>query len=277
MSGAAAWLAAIAVYSSFAVHASATHSAIDGSVLVLGTTVAAGAALAPDLDNYSSTVVSAFGFVGKGVGRIVDAVSVAVYNLTKSSREEVKDYGHRTLFHTLVAAILAGLGVSALTASTTLVKNIPVLGTLTWGQIWSTIIMAIFLNLGLTGLFSKQIKKYRAKFGPTIILLLSVVLAIVTAALLPPGNHAGSYSWLGLAVGFGWFIHLLGDAITKQGVPLLWPLRIRRKAWYDIALPSIFRIKAGGSVETVILLPLFIVATLGLAIYDTLVFAGVVK
>lgn len=268
MTGATAWLAGVAVY------ANVTHTPISGSALLLGTTVAAGAALAPDLDNYSSTVVSAFGFVGKGVGRLVDALSVAVYNITKSRKEEVKGYGHRTLFHTTAAAILAGIGI-AFAASATGVVHIAG-QVLTWGQVWSIVIMAIFLNLGLAGLFSKQITKYRAKFGPTLILLFSIGLAILTAFLLPEG-HQGSYAWLGLAVGGGWFVHLLGDAITKQGVPLFWPLRIRGKGWYDVALPSIFRIKAGGSVESVILLPLFTATTIALAIYDTAVFSGAIK
>ena len=268
MSGAAAWLAGVTIY------ASVTNTPLSGSALLLGTTVAAGAALAPDLDNYSSTVVSAFGWLGKGVGRLVDALSVAVYNITKSRREEVKGYGHRTLFHTLVAAILAGVGVSLATAATGFVK---IFGQqLTWGQVWSILIMAIFLNLGLSGLFSKQIKKYRAKFGPTLIFLFSIGLAVLTAFLLPEGTHV-SYSWLGLAVGGGWLVHLLGDAITKQGVPLFWPLRIRGKGWYDVALPSIFRITAGGSIETVLLLPLFSVLTVALIVYDALLISGVVK
>lgn len=268
MSGAAAWLAGVTIY------ANVTDTPLSGSVLLLGTTVAAGAALAPDLDNYSSTVVSAFGWLGKGVGRLVDALSVAVYNLTKSRREEVKDYGHRTLFHTLAAAILVGIGVSLATAATGFVKILD--QQLTWGQVWSILIMAIFLNLGLSGLFAKQITKYRAKFGPTLIFLFSIGLSILTAFLLPEGDRV-SYSWLGLAVGGGWLVHLLGDAITKQGVPLLWPLRIRGKGWYDVALPSIFRIKAGGTVETVLLLPLFSVATVALIVYDAFLISGVVR
>jgi membrane-bound metal-dependent hydrolase YbcI (DUF457 family) len=267
MSGAAAWLAGVTLYSHY------TGAPLSPSVLLLGTTVAAGAALAPDLDNYSSTVVSAFGIVGKGVGRLVDAVSVLIYNVTKSSREQVKDGGHRTFFHTIVAAVLAGLLVSFLTSFTSIVH---VLGqTLTWGQLWSVIIMAIFLNLGLSGLFAKQITKYRAKFGPTIIMALSVVLAVITAILLPEGKEVGSYAWLGLAVGFGWFVHLLGDAITKAGVPMFWPIRIRRKAWYDVALPSVFRITAGSPIETLALLPLFTAVTILLAGYQILVYAGV--
>jgi len=268
MSGAAAWLAASTLY------AAETHTPLNGAVLVLGTTVAAGAALAPDLDNYSSTVVSAFGIVGKGVGRLVDALSVAIYNLTKSSREEVKDGGHRTFFHTAVAAVLAGVGVSLLTLST---APAHIAGqSLTWGQVWSVLVMAVFLNLGLSGLFAKVITKYRAKYGPTAIMALSIIAAIVTFYLLPEHNHQ-AYSWLGIAVGFGWFVHLLGDAITKAGVPLFWPIRIHRKAWYDVSLPSIFRITAGGAVETYLLLPIFTAVTFVLAVYDVAKFSGAVK
>jgi inner membrane protein len=33
---------------------------------------------------------------------------------------------------------------------------------------------------------------------------------------------------LGLLVGYGWAAHVLADALTDRGVPLLWPLRRRR-------------------------------------------------
>jgi inner membrane protein len=54
---------------------------------------------------------------------------------------------------------------------------------------------------------------------------LAAVAAGVLAALL--GQRLG-LAGLGLLVGYGWASHVLADALTDRGVPLLWPLRRRR-------------------------------------------------
>jgi membrane-bound metal-dependent hydrolase YbcI (DUF457 family) len=268
MSGAAAWLAGVAIYTT------TTQTPIDPSLLILGTAVAAGAALAPDIDSHNSTVVNSFGFVGKGLHHIANALSVMVYNLTKTRKDTEITGGHRTLFHTTVFAILAGGLVALATASTgsiTIFNN-----TLSWGQLWSLVIMTVFLDLALGGLFEKQIRNTRRKYGPYVLLGFSLILAIITGIALPPADGA-AYSWLGIAVGFGWFMHLLGDAITKMGVPMAWPLRIRGRAWWDVALPGFMRITAGGTVEKVLLLPALTLTTIGLSVYIILLWSGVVK
>lgn len=78
--------------------------------------------------------------------------------------------------------------------------------------------------------------------------------------MLLPENE--TYGWLGLAVGVGWFAHLLGDAITKMGVPLAFPFKIRGKRWWDVTLPAFLRIRAGGTFEKAVLLPFCTIATL---------------
>ena len=64
---------------------------------------------------------------------------------------------------------------------------------------------------------------FRANFGHRGIthslLALAVIVALGEAPLFP-------WHWLhlGLLIGWGYASHLLADALTKQGVPLLWPL-----------------------------------------------------
>lgn len=50
------------------------------------------------------------------------------------------------------------------------------------------------------------------------------------AAVLSAGLVAVTpdFSWLGIAITTGYALHLAGDAITKEGVPLLWPLNRTR-------------------------------------------------
>lgn len=276
MSGAAGWLAASALYTS------TTGEVISPELLILGTTVAAGAALAPDIDSYGSTVVRSFGFIGRGLYWVANSLSLAAYNIIRTPRDEPKENGHRTLFHTMLFAILAGVFTALATSSTAPVELFG--RDMTWGQLNSLIIMAIFLNLGIGGLFVKPIAKAKSNFGilgPYIIMGVTAasvwVFSSFTNFIPEASTGIGGYGWLGLAVSFGWFMHLMGDFITKMGVPLLWPIPWKGRLWWNFATPSVMRIKAGSGVENFVLFPLFTVATIGLAVWHFLQQGGMLK
>lgn len=276
MSGAAGWLAASAIYTS------STGQIIQPELLILGTTVAAGAALAPDIDSYGSTVVRSFGIFGRAMYWIANTLSLAVYNIVRTPRDEPKENGHRTLFHTLLFAILSGVLTAILTSSTSMVE---IFGReMTWGQLNALIIMAVFLNLGIGGLFVKPIAKAKSNFGilgPYVMMASVAVLvwlfSTVTDFIPESSAQIQGYSWLGLAVAFGWIMHLAGDFITKMGVPLLFPIPWKGRLWWNFATPSIMRIKAGSGVENYILFPLFVVATIGLSVWHILHQGGMLK
>lgn len=62
--------------------------------------------------------------------------------------------------------------------------------------------------------------------GPTHYLVSAVLVGVavgVLVALAAPGSW-----WVGVAVAVGWVTHLLGDACTDAGVPLLGPWSTRR-------------------------------------------------
>ena len=69
------------------------------------------------------------------------------------------------------------------------------------------------------------------------------------------GQRLG-YPHLGLAWGLGYLSHILADAMTVGGVPLLWPLPGRVHL-----LPRPWRIRTGGAVEGLV----FLVGGIGLA------------
>jgi inner membrane protein len=73
---------------------------------------------------------------------------------------------------------------------------------------------------------------------------LAALVAGVVAELL--GERFGA-TGLGVLVGFGWASHVLADALTDRGVPLLWPLWRRR-----VRLPFGLGIATGGGAEAVI-------------------------
>jgi len=272
MSGAAAALAAITVY-----NATIAPEPLHPTVAVLGTVMAAGAALAPDIDSRSSTVVRSFGIFGVIGYHIANSIGVTVHTASRTRYDSHVENGHRTFFHTTFLALLMGGIVALLTAPTNVIE---VFGKeYGLGQFNAIILMGIFLNLSLAGIFEKQIKKARRTFGPYILMAFSFLAAVGIASVMPEATiaGAGTYAWLGIAVGFGWFIHLLGDAITKMGVPMAWPIKIRGHRWWDVSLPAFMRISAGGTFEYVILLPLFTLATVGLLAYNFLLYFGVLS
>jgi len=266
LSGAGIWLGGTAAYSY------ATGFQMDPAILVMGTVITAGAALGPDLDSYTATVTKSFGIFGRIFYYIANTISILMYNLTRTRKDDDITNGHRTFFHTLAASLMMGAITLGLTS---LPGTLPFFGdTLTTGQFSALIIMAFFLHLGIAGLFAPQIKKAKKSFGPYLIMAVSLAVTFGVSKFLPTGKE-DSYHWLAAVVAAGWFIHILGDTITKMGTPFAWPLKIRGKRWYDISLPSMFRITAGGSVELVILTPIFIILIVGGAIINGLIISGV--
>lgn len=259
VSGAAAWLVASGMTTPLLGHQS-------WPVVAVGTAVCAGSALLPDIDcpgslstKDGSTVVRAFGFVGEAVGHTVSAAALAVYNLTKSPKDVPRSNGHRTLTHTAVFTVGLGLAVSA---GTTLPGTVD-LGGKQWsvGTLVGLVVMWACLHLALFGLCEKWAKRTRAKYGLLAVMLISAAATAAVATALP--DTGVQFGWLGLAVGVGAVMHCLGDAITKMGVPFLWPIPIRRKRWYDVTLPGPLRIRAGGTFEYVVLLPALMVVCVG--------------
>jgi membrane-bound metal-dependent hydrolase YbcI (DUF457 family) len=220
--------------------------------IVVGTAVCAGAALLPDLDmsgrvtsgKGGATVASTFGRVSLFAAEVVEKVSLAVYSLTRTRHDPVRANGHRTLTHTLLFAI----GVGLLT---------------TWacgaaGK-WAVMgILFLMVGLALRGLFHTWAKKS----GWVLITILSAAAAYGTYLYLPADR---GYPMLGVAVGVGCLVHLLGDAITTAGVPILWPVPIGRRMWRMVGVPRIFAVSVGGRVERIVLRGVFALVTLAAA------------
>lgn len=263
MSGAALWLGAAAASTPLI----GTQSL---PAIAVGAAVCAGSALLPDIDcpgslstKDGSTVVRAFGILGEIVGHTMDNVALAVYNLTRGRRDKPRNSGHRTLTHT--AVFTTGLGF-AVSAGAALPGSFNAFGR-EWGtgNVFALLVMWGMLHLAMFGLIEKWTKKQRAKYGLLAVMGISAIGTLITASQLERTD--GGFAWLGLAVGAGAVMHCLGDAITKAGVPFLWPIPIHGKRWYDLTLPSLMRIRAGGWFEYAILLPALTLYTFLAAIY----------
>lgn len=234
LSGVAVWMAGAAGLQAFG-------ATVPAPELAVGAAVCAGAALLPDIDHPSSTVARTFGPASTALSRLVDSVAAAVYNATRTRIEQPRTGGHRTLTHTSVFAVALG-GVVAAACG--------------WiGKPAAVAVLFVLLGLAIRGLLGDWAK--RQGWAVT-----TLVTAAATAAALWWLPADQGYPILGLAVAVGAFTHCLGDMITKQGCPLAWPLVHRGKRWWEFAPPAALRIRAGGTFEKVVLVPVLGVVTI---------------
>jgi membrane-bound metal-dependent hydrolase YbcI (DUF457 family) len=230
LSGAAAWLAGSWTLNYFdQYHQTPTQIAI-------GTAVCAGGALLPDLDlsgrvtsgKGGATVANTFGRVSLFVAEVVEKVSLVVYDATRMKHDPHRHNGHRTLTHTVPFA--AGIGLLT-----------------TWacgaGGKWA-VISTLFLMLGLA--LRGLLHTWAERAGWIPITIVSAAAAYATYLYLPANR---GYPLLGVAVGVGCLIHLLGDIITRAGVPILWPIPTGRRMWRMIGVPNVLAVSVGGRVE----------------------------
>lgn len=249
MSGAAAWLVAAP-----AVSAAAGHTLTVPEV-ALGAAVCAGSALLPDWDMPGTTVSGSHGPLSEGIAHVVGALSLAIYNATKTSRDDHRNNGHRTFTHTILAAVLAGFAVSTLGA--------------TLGKPFTVGVLFFTFGLAIRGLMNEFAKKE----GWLVVTGLSAAGAWVAYENLP----AGSFWWLGFAVTAGMILHDLGDMVTMEGAVLTAPLVHRHgKAWWEWAPPSFLRFRAGKKFEYGILLPALTAVTVlaSIKLWDPVLFTS---
>ncbi|MEU3456162.1 metal-dependent hydrolase [Micromonospora sp. NPDC006766] len=234
LSGAAVWLTGSWALDQFADYHQTPLA------LAVGTAVCAGGALLPDLDlsgkvtrnQGGATVAHTFGVVSLFVAEVVEKVSLGVYYATKLSKDPRRNNGHRTLTHTLPFAALVGWGTTELCAH--------------YGK-WAVVSILFFMiGLALRGLFDK----WAERAGWVVVTLASAAAAWFTFANLP-GDRG--YPLIGTAVGVGCVVHVLGDMITRAGVPILWPIPIKRRMWTSFGLPHSIALRTGSKAETVVL------------------------
>lgn len=250
VSGATVWLASW----SWATVAGFTHPHLD--VLTVGTLIAAGAALAPDLDHPESRLAHAGGRATKLLARTVAVIGRGIHAATKLDADRIDEDGHRTITHTLVFATLAGVLVTGITG---LADG--------WvGRLLTALFVFTATQLGFAAARSafggrqKRARWLGLRWRKSNLIALACAFASYT--IVPA--HVW---WLGVAVGVGCATHCAGDIITASGCPVLWPLPIpsRRtrydrklrarvpvtvwRTWYLVGTPRWARFRVGSKTE----------------------------
>jgi membrane-bound metal-dependent hydrolase YbcI (DUF457 family) len=225
LSGAALWLAAapglVALPNlvSSPELATVTGSILTPPELIAGAFVCAGAAMLPDLDHPSATIAQAFG--------------PATYYLSKGVN--IISGGHRHATHSLLFCIAMGVGAYFLGDRYSVGRDILVV-----------LMIGLALRAVGFGVPGKTITSAMVNVAMTAALFVTFLLLGVT------------YSWLGLAIGVGCLAHVIGDCLTEQGCPVLWPIKGKWLLPWDIG------IKTGKTFENKILGPALSILVLAL-------------
>lgn len=196
------------------------------ALIVAGVATGAGAALLPDLDHPNSTATHSLGPLTRLISLLVQWLSRLTYKATGTTYDD-KEGTHRTLTHTLIFAIAVGALIGA--AAT---RWAPVTIAVLW----------LMTSLALRAL-SAHLETGMRQRSLTAFLGVSLAAGAITAALMWSGGVSAPY--LGATVALGMVVHVLGDMITKERAPLLWPLTIRGKRWWDLGLPPSMLITTG--------------------------------
>ena len=196
--------------------------------------VTAGAALLPDLDTPQSTLARSFGLVSKALAHGTENVSKAIYKLTMTRKDAAIKNGHRTATHTVWFALLASLGTAALVTA--------------FGRNGAIGVLFFLLGLAIRGLAPSWTRRQDWAY----VTGLSLVLAVAVWWALP-GSASGPA--LGAAVAAGVLVHILGDMLTKRGVPLLGGIvSIGGKRWWNFRPPGPLRIRSGAGMDKLLAL-----------------------
>lgn len=210
------------------------------ALLTLSFIAVIGGVLIPDLDNNRSTVEKALGFTGNFFSAIFRESSRLIQKTVRTSRDDADPNPHRGFWHTIVGACVLGVILWSLTLIPW-VFTIPFIGhKITVGTLCAFVVLVGCFNITIAGLgydvFSKKMEKIPV-VGNIASVLMSLVLTGMLLFIAPETN----FVWLGISVAIGCIIHILGDALTKAGVPIFFPVIgvIKGKMWWKTRFTSL--------------------------------------
>lgn len=198
--------------------------------VLLFAVVTAGWSLAPDLDHPGAVATKWGGWVTSWLSLGLRGLSAWAFAVTRTARDQDSEGTHRHLSHTVVFAVLVGAAVAVATALSP-----------SW-------IVLVPVAVGAL-LAERSLGRWALVVG----------VAPVAWAFFAGGDVLSpARGWIGVAVALGCVVHILGDALTRAGVPFLWPLPFRGQRWFRIGSPRCVRFAAGGEAERLLVFPVFV-------------------
>jgi len=208
----------------------------------------AGAALLPDLDHPSATAARTFGPVTKYIAQRLDHFGYWTWECTHTRYDRRPRDGHRTITHTTVFAMLAGVafGAVAIAGMWAILAELLVLTSLAVRGLAARGSRELRMGRGSGARVTVVVKRKRRRgrrFRITMVNVTAVGASL--AALIYTLDPALNPLLVGECVALGCWVHCLGDSLTLYGCPWLWPLTIKGQRWYLIGTPRLMRFRTG--------------------------------
>lgn len=204
--------------------------------VLLAAGLVVGGSIAPDLDHDAAAPSRAFGPVTRLLSAVVQAVSALAYTVTRADGDPAARRAHRTLTHSAVGCVAAGVGFGWLCSITT-----------PYGPIPAAVAVGLITGLGVhalmgapqwkrrDGQLAKPRRGRRRRRRPLLTRAAwkwSATLLSAALVLATPSIVQGWWPWwLGAALTLGMAVHCAGDAVTDVGVPWCWPLLSAGRRW----------------------------------------------
>ncbi len=249
-------------------------------VVIVGTALCAFGAVLPDIDmpasgegedaRPGSIVAQSLGPVTQAVAFVTARVSARLHAYTRAPADRPNENGHRGLTHTLVfclavllvfgalgryGGVWAPMAVTFWAAATglramlgrrriLLGRVLSAAGKRAAGRSSTARLFGLRDTAKFWRSWSRWMKRLAWLFGWVRIPVAPAGAAVVVAVMWVWPAPSGW--WLGYAVGVGCLAHCLGDAMTRSGVPLVWPWPVQGQVWFPVRPRPEWRFTTGG-------------------------------
>lgn len=199
------------------------------SMFIMAVIVVMGASRMNDLDNTRSKAESSLGITGSLLSAIFRGSSLVVQKTIRTSKDPSDPNPHRGFWHSFAGAATMGIIVFSFSIIGFTI-DIPSIGEVKIGNIITYFICVALCFIAFADLELKMSKGSK-KFNEIIAYIINFVIVALLFATFPSD---APYEWIGFAVFIGMSIHILGDALTKMGVPMFMPVTafFTGKAWW---------------------------------------------
>ena len=200
--------------------------------------ILAGWSLAPDIDHERATATTAFGPFSRFTHRLAARASYHFTKATGTKYDEPRE--HRGLTHTPTFCVGVFVVLAVL------------------GERWPRAVIAVVVGLAV-GMLVRLLAKPPVSMAAGA--LAGVALFAISVHVPGPGPLLAAG-----AAALGCAVHIWGDWITREGVPLAAPwLKVRGKRWWNFRLPLVLTFKAGSTTENVFVAGFWMVTLLATA------------
>lgn len=205
---------------------------------IVGLIVLVGGSLLPDLDNGQSSAGATLGAFGSICTTFMQTISSICWTFLHGKGDKMPPSQHRYLWHTLIVGggifslFYFGMPQGEQTLYDTIKRSDDLALSVQENAIVLFFIILIFMAIlvGSNMVLSKLISVFKL---PKILNYILPTIMLVYLFFIDMSH----LRILGICLGMGYIFHPIEDCFADTGVPILWPLPIKKQLWKRIKFP----------------------------------------